>query len=224
MADIFREVDEDLRHERFLKLWRRFRYYLIGGLVAIIGAVIAYVVVTDLKESSRQAEGERFAAAADTLNNQQFSAAVEQFEALAADSSSGYVALAGLRTADALLASGDVDGAVAVYDRIAGDSRVDTLYRELATLLAAQQLVDRASVEEINQRLAGLITEESVWRALASELRAVAELRAGNREAARGLFAELAVDQRTPRGVRARARALLDSLGGPPAGSDASGP
>ena len=37
MADIFREVDEDLRHERYLKLWRRWRHWLLGVGVAALG-------------------------------------------------------------------------------------------------------------------------------------------------------------------------------------------
>ena len=63
MVDIFREVDEDLRHERYLKLWRRWRYWLLGVGVVALGAAVAYVVITDAKESARQAEGRQFAAA-----------------------------------------------------------------------------------------------------------------------------------------------------------------
>ena len=61
MADIFREVDEDLRHERYLKLWRR------GGATGCwawawvaLGGAVAYVMLTDAQESARQAEGRQF--------------------------------------------------------------------------------------------------------------------------------------------------------------------
>ena len=57
MADIFREVDEDLRHERYLKLWRRWRYWLLGVGVAALGGAVAYVMLADAQESAREAEG-----------------------------------------------------------------------------------------------------------------------------------------------------------------------
>ena len=97
---------------------------------------------------------------------------------------------------------------------MAADSRLDPLYRDLGALLAAQRLVDRASAAEVNQRLATLLAGQSPWRPLATELSAIAEMRAGNEEAARGLFAELVSDPGAPLGQRQRAAELLLSLGG----------
>ena len=214
MADIFREVDEDLRHERYLKLWRRWRYWLLGVGVAALGGAVAYVMLADAQESAREAEGRQFAAAANRLRGRGGREAADLLAALAADSESGYAALARLAEADARAGRGDISGAIFVYDQMAADSRLDPLYRDLGALLAAQRLVDRASAEEVNQRLAPLLTGQSPWRPLATELSAVAEMRAGNEEAARGLFAELVSDPAAPLGQRQRAVELLLSLGG----------
>lgn len=214
MADIFREVDEDLRHERYLKLWRRWRYWLLGvGVLALAGAV-AVVMLGDAQESARQAEGQQFAAAMAAAQAGRGSEAAERFAVLAADADAGYAALAQLAEADARAARGDTTGAVQVYDLMAGDSRLDALYRELAALLAAQRLVDRASASEINQRLAPLLAGHSPWRPLAAELAGVAEMRAGNDAAARTIFADLVSDQAAPLGQRQRVAELLVSLGG----------
>ena len=75
-------------------------------------------------------------------------------------------------------------------------------------------LVDRANVSEVNQRLAPLLAGHSPWRPLATELSAIAEMRAGNTEASRALFAELVSDPAAPLGQRQRAAELLVSLGG----------
>ena len=214
MADIFREVDEDLRHERYLKLWRRWRYWLLGVGVAALGGAVAYVMLADAQESAREAEGRQFAAAVAGIEAGRGGEAADLLAALAADSESGYAALARLAEADARSGRGDISGAIFVYDQMAADSRLDPLYRDLGALLAAQRLVDRASAEEVNQRLAPLLTGQSPWRPLARELSAVAEMRAGNEEAARGLFAELVSDPAAPLGQRQRAAELLLSLGG----------
>ncbi len=214
MADIFREVDEDLRHERYLKLWRRWRYWLLGVGVALLGGAVAYVMLADAQESAREAEGRQFAAAVAGIEAGRSGEAADLLAALAADSETGYAALARLSEADARAGRGDISGAIFVYDQMAADSRLDPLYRDLGALLAAQRLVDRASAEEVNQRLAPLLTGQSPWRPLATELSAVAEMRAGNEEAARGLFAELVSDPAAPLGQRQRAAELLLSLGG----------
>ena len=214
MADIFREVDEDLRHERYLKLWRRWRYWLLGVGVAALGGAVAYVMLADAQESAREAEGRQFAAAVAGIEAGRGGEAADLLAALAADSETGYAALARLSEADARAGRGDISGAIFVYDQMAADSRLDPLYRDLGALLAAQRLVDRASAEEVNQRLAPLLTSQSPWRPLATELSAVAEMRAGNEGAARGLFAELVSDPAAPLGQRQRAAELLLSLGG----------
>ena len=128
----------------------------------------------------------------------------------------------GSTEADARAGRGDISGAIFVYDQIAADSRLDPLYRDLGALLAAQRLIDRASAAEVNQRLAPLLAGHSPWRPLATELSAIAELRAGNVAAARGLFAELVSDPAAPLGLRQRAAELLLSLGGD-SGSGACG-
>ena len=214
MADIFREVDEDLRHERYLKLWRRWRYWLMGVGAVALGGAVAYVLISDAQESARQADGQQFAAAVAGIEADRGSEAVERLAALATDSGSGYAALARLAEADARARRGDITGAVHTYDLMADDDRLDPLYRELAALLAAQRLVDRAQAEEVNQRLAPLLAGHSPWRPLAAELVAIAEMRAGNEAAARALFADLVGEQGAPLGLRQRAAELLVSLGG----------
>ena len=214
MADVFREVDEDLRHERYAKLWRRWRFWLLGAGAAALGGAVAYVMIGDARESARQAEGRQFAAAIAGVEAGRGAEAVERLAALAADSGTGYAALARLAEADARAQRGDITGAVHTYDLMAGDTRLEPLYRDLAALLAAQRLVDRAPVAEVNQRLSPLLAGHSPWRPLAAELSAIAEMRAGNDGPARALFADLAGDPAAPLGLRQRAAELLVSLGG----------
>ncbi len=215
MADIFREVDEDIRHERYEKLWKRYRWWLLGLIVALIAAVAAYVIIDEQNESLRREEGLQFAAALAELEAGRPKQAAAQFKALADSTDSGYLALARLRAADALAASGDRSGAVALYDELSADSRASLLYRELGVLLAAEHLLDSAPPQDVMQRLAPLVSGDGPWRSLAIELTGLAQIKAGRTEAARQIFADLSQDVQAPSGVRARAQELLASLGGP---------
>ncbi|MEE8173443.1 MAG: tetratricopeptide repeat protein [Alphaproteobacteria bacterium] len=215
MADIFREVDEDIRHARYEKLWRRYRWWILGIVVALIVAVAAYVIIKEQNESQRREEGIQFAAALAELEAGRPKSAAVAFKALADNTDSGYLALARLRAADALALAGDMTGAVALYDELAADSRAGLLYRELAALLAAERLLDRASPDEVMQRLAPLVSGDGPWRPMAAEITGLAQMRAGRNDAAREIFAGLRDDRGAPSGVRARAEELLASLGGP---------
>lgn len=215
MADIFREVDEDIRHERYQKLWRRYRWYLLGVTLALIIAVAAFVIIKEQNEARREDEGRQFAAALGELEAGQPKGAAATFLALADTTDSGYLALARLRAADALVLAGDVSGAVALYDQLSADSRADQLYRELAILLAAERLLDRVGPDEVMQRLAPLVSGDGPWRSLANELTGIAQMRAGRIDAARDIFAKLSSDAGAPGGVRSRAQEFLASLGGP---------
>ena len=39
VGDLFREIEEELRQERFEKLWRSYGRYVIGAAVAVVVAV-----------------------------------------------------------------------------------------------------------------------------------------------------------------------------------------
>ena len=102
--------------------------------------------------------------------------------------------MARLRAADALAEVGDVTGAVTIYDELAADTRAGVLYSELGALLAAEHLIDRASPEEVLQRLAPLVDGNGPWRPMAAELTGIAQIRAGRSDAAREIFAGLLDD------------------------------
>ena len=42
MGDIFREIDEELRQERFERLWKRYGKFIIGAAVAVVLIVGGY--------------------------------------------------------------------------------------------------------------------------------------------------------------------------------------
>ena len=39
---IFREVDEELKQERYEKLWREYRWYIIGAAIVVVAAVAGW--------------------------------------------------------------------------------------------------------------------------------------------------------------------------------------
>lgn len=214
MSDnIFREVDEDVRRDRALKLWRAYGKYVITMALAVVLGVAGSVGWKEYRQRQRVAESAQFADALALLDKGEPGLAAQRFIALANEAGDGYGALARLRAAQSLAAAGDVSGAVALLDRLAGDDGVEPAMRDLARLLAVLHLMDRAEAGELNRRLEPLLREDSVWRASARELSGLVALRQGEIVRAREIFSALGEDAGVPAQLRSRAAEFLAILG-----------
>lgn len=213
MSEIFREVDEDIQRDRYLALWQRFRWLVIGALVVLVGGTISYTAWNTYSASVKVDRGERFLAAVALSEEGRNDEAARAFAAFAEDANAGYAALARLREAAALAEAGDPAGAVAVYDRIIDDSGAEDMLRELAAVLAAQRLLDREDPAGAETRLTPVADGAGPWRHLARELQGIAALQAGRTEDAQAIFAELAEEAGVPPGVQARATEMRAAIG-----------
>ena len=213
--EFIREVDEAVRQDRWLKLWRHYGTYIIGGALAIVIGTGAGVAWRNYQESQRVEEARRYAAAEELLRRDRPSEAAAAFLALAEDAGGGYDVLARLRAAEAQLEAGEAAAAAASLDRLAEDDDAAQVYRQLGDLLALQQSFDGADAAALTGRLASLSEANAPWRYSALELEALAQLRAGEPEAARRTLETLLADPLTPGNLSRRAAELLASLGGP---------
>ncbi|MEE2981329.1 MAG: tetratricopeptide repeat protein [Pseudomonadota bacterium] len=213
MSDVFREVDEDVRRDQWLKLWQAYGYYAIAAVVAVVLAVVGGVGWKEHRLSQHQAESEQFAAASRSLAEGQAEVAARQFTVLADSAGNGYGSLARLREAEALAAAGDKTAAGAVLDQRAADSVVETAIAPLASLMAAYQLMDHGSRDELERRLTPLMGADSPWRSSARELVGLIAFRAGETGAARQMFTDIVEDPVSPQAARSRAAGLLAILG-----------
>jgi len=227
MSDIFREVDEDLRHEQYKKLWDRFGPYVIGLAALIVVATAGWRLWEYWQLKTAQAAGDRFVAALTLADEGKSGAAAEALVAIAGDGSGSYPMLAEFRMATEKAASGDRDGAVLDFDKIAGASATPERLRQLARLRAALLLVDTATLDQLKERIGELAGTGEPWRHSAREILGLAAWRAGDLQAARTYYEEIAADQEKPADLQQRAQFMLAliraSLGAPPAPADSGG-
>jgi len=214
VVDIFREVDEELRHERYQQLWRRYGRYVIAVAIAVVLVVAGYEGWTGYVRSQRADEGARFAAALETARAGNAAAAADAFAGLARDAGAGYAILARFQEAARRAQAGDAAGAVAIYDSLAADDGLDPAFHGLAVVLATLHGLDSGDPEALAARLAPLLTAESPWRHSARELAALIVLRAGETARAGDLLRQLADDPEAPQGARGRAAELIAVLDG----------
>ncbi len=214
MADIFQEIDEDVRRERLQQLWKRYANYVIGAALLLVLATAGVVGWREYQERQNQAQARRFLAAMDQAARGEDAAAREAFARLAAEAGAGYATLARLQEAALLAKAGDAAGAAKVYEQIAADSRADRVFRDLATVMIVQDTIATGDPARLAQLLAPLLAEKNPWRHSATELSALLAQRAGDPAKAKELYAKLADDLTAPQNMRARATEMLAILGG----------
>ena len=212
MSEIFREIDEELRRDNIVKLWREYGKYVIGLAVLAVVATLGIVKWQDFKLEQRREEGVRYAAALDLAQKGKDAEAADAFAQIAHEVGGGRAVMARLEEAALRAKAGDTDKAVALYDALADDGGVDKVYRDLASLLAARYSFDKADPAAIIARLKPLTEGDNPWQATALELTAAAQLKAGDKAAALATYTRLADDLKAPQGVRTRATEMVAVL------------
>ena len=211
MSDIFREIEDELRRDNLLKLWQRYGKYLIAVAVlavAIAGGIVAWL---DYQASERRAQGLRYSSALALVREGKPGDAAKLFGVLAREGG-GYSLLAALEEAEMLVKSGDRKAAIAAYDRLAGESGIDSEFRDLAELLSVMHGLPDGDPKAAVERLQKLTQSDNPWRASALDLTAAAKLKSGDRSGALQIYQQLADDLSAPQGLRARAAEMAAAL------------
>jgi hypothetical protein len=212
VSDIFREIEDELRRDNYLKLWQRYGKYVIAVAVAAVAVAGVIAGWREYQARQSQAEGVRYAAALELAQQNKAKDAEDAFAAVAQSAASGRALLARFEQAAQAAKSGDIAGARAIYDGIIRDGGAGQIYRDLATLLLARFELDKdpkAAVEALQP----LTDANNPWHPTALELSAVAALKQGDTATARTIYQRLADDLGAPESLRARAAEMVGALG-----------
>jgi hypothetical protein len=203
VADIFHEVDEEVRRERLQKLWDSYSLYIIAAAILIVAGIGGWRGY-QWWEAKKAAEAGAAFDAAVTLSDQGKHAEAEAaFAKVAAEAPSGYRALARLRAA-AELSAHDQKQAVKAYDELAADGSLGQTMQDLAAVRAGMLVVDSAPLSDMRQRLEPLTAPGRTFRHTARELLALSAWRNGDVTTAKHFIDMIAADGETPSGTRAR--------------------
>ena len=207
MADIFNEVDEEVRRERLQKLWDRYGIYLIALVVLIIASIGAWRGYEYWQAKKAAAAGAAFESALSLSEAGKHAEAEAAFAKVAAEAPAGYRILARLRAAAELAQVKPAD-AVKAYDELAADNSLGATLQDLAAVRAGMLMVDSAPLSDMRQRLDPVSEPGRTFRHSARELLALSAWRNHDFTAARRYIDMIATDAESPPGTRARAEVL----------------
>jgi hypothetical protein len=211
VADIFREVNEELKRDRASELARKYGPYLIGFAVAIVLGTLGYNLWRDWDLERRSERSDQFNAALELASDGQNDAAVAALAELG-EPDGAYGTLAAFERARLLAEDGRLDEALAAWEILAASDAAGPALQGVARLFFVMHQIDDGDPGELRVMLEPLFVAGNGFRPLAMELNAVLMLREGDRAAARQIYAEIADDLTAPPGLRARAAQVLASL------------
>lgn len=213
MVDVFEEVEEQLRSDRYRALVQKVLPWVVAGLVIALAVAVGLWGWDQYRTNASAKASEQYAAALDTFNQGRSEAAFQQWGEVAKSPSKVYRSLALMQQGGVRIADGKTADAVKLFDA-AAEAAPSPILGDIARLKSAFALMDTAPYKDLEARLTPLTEEGRPYRAQAREALAFSKLMAGNLAGARGDFVTLSLIFGVADTARERARAaiaLIDS-------------
>ena len=216
MSDFIREVDEDYRRERLVRLLSRFSIPLVILAVAIIVGAGVWRYTVDRRQVSAEADNALYEKAELLGKQGKTEAAEKAFAAIGASGPAGYAMLARMRAA-ALLAQRDPEAAARGYDDIANDGAIAASMRDAARARGAYLRADIEDAKTFEQRYGRFSVPGFAFRNSMRELLAVSALKANDTATAGKYIDQIIADPLAPGALRNRAEAFRALVAAGPA-------
>ncbi len=211
MVDVFEEVEEELRSDRWKRLARTWLPWVAGALVLALIAALAFWGWDTMKTRNAGAASVPYERGMQAMSEGDTAAAEAAFTEAAEAGSPAYEALALMQRAGLAVTAEDAEAAIALFDE-AAEAAPDPLIGDAAALKAAFLAMDSAELADIEARLTPLAEEGRPFRPFAREALGLARLQHGQMAEAREEFVQLSLGQDVPDSVRQRAQAAIDMI------------
>jgi hypothetical protein len=199
------EVTEEVRRDRLFAYMRRYGWIAVVVVLGVVGSA-GWTEYTRAKATAEaQAKGDAILAAFEVEDD------AERLAALAALPQSEVGAFL---AASEYQITGDAAAAAATLDALAANPDVPQTYRDIAAFKSALAQADTLEPEALKSLFAPLAIPGSPLRLLAMEQIALADLKAGDQEAAIAGMNAILEDAGVTRGLRDRLSSLIVALGG----------
>jgi len=213
VADIFNEVDEDLRRDKALVFWKKYQNHIIGLILVVIAVTAGISGYRAYHQRQIEANGTAYLQAMQTLERDP-KAAGPAFDALA-KGGGGYAVLARFQQANLAVKNGDKAKAAELFQAIANDGSVDKAMKDVAAVLGGLALLDLGKNDEASKLVAPLTGDGQPYRFSALEVQGQAAFASGDKKKAKEIFTQLKqLGQlpNAPQSITQRADLMLNRL------------
>ena len=211
MVDVFEQVEEELRSERYKRLART--------VLPVVGVILAVALVAALawwgwdswQNSKADKASEAYDRGMEALQANNTAGAKSAFEESAKEGNGAYRSLALQQQAGLAVTANNIPEAIRLFDE-AAKAAPSPIIGDAASLKAAWLSMDSAPLADIEKRLEPLTKEGRPIRAFAQHALAMARLQHGKTAEAREIFVQLQLGQDVPDNIRQQAQAAIEMI------------
>ena len=208
--EFVREVDEDIKEEERIKLWKKVFPYVVSVSLGIIIFTSGYVFWNNYTESLNQQLGDDFTAAVQLANEEDLDASILALDRIVDEGSDGYVTLAKMKKASLLIQRGELELGLNIYLDLERNA-VDQSFRDIASILYVLNSMDTEDPQVLLEKINKLESSQ-IWRSSALEMKAFLKLKQNKVEEARKIFEGILNLPSTPSSLATRAKNMVDYL------------
>lgn len=211
MTDLFEEVEEQLRSDRYKQLGRKLLPWMLGIAAAALIATLGYWAYDTWRTDQTSKASEQYTAGMEAFAQGDRDKARQLWTDVSKSQAAGYKALSLMHLASFELDAKKTAEAVKLLDQ-AAEAASDPVVGDAARLKSALALLDTAPLKDLEGRLKPLMEDGRPYRVQAREALAFAKLRAGDTAGARGDFVLISQSLDAAQGAQARAQAAISLI------------
>ena len=208
--EFIKEVDEDIKEEKRVKLWKKLIPYVISFSLTIILLTSGFVFWKNYTRNMNQTLGDDFTAAVDLAKEDDTDAALLALDRIVDEGSDGYATIAKMKKASLLIDKGLADEGLSIYLDLERNA-VDQSFRDIATILYVLNSMDKIAPETLIKKIEPL-ENSKVWQSSALELKAFIFLKNNNKKLAKETFQSILNLKTSPSSLSTRARNMVEYL------------
>ena len=209
MVNIFNEVDEDIRKERYKKLWSTYGKYLIGLIISIIliFSINQYLVSKNIADNKRLLD--IYFSAAEDIEKNNFELASESLKKIYNDKNTTLSAFSAFKLSEAYLNNDNKIEASNVLENIFNNDSLETIYRELALYKYIMINFDLLTIADMESKISIIYVNKSELSPYFKELLGIKYIIIGDKTKALSIFDELSLSENTPFDLKIRLEKLI---------------
>tara|TARA_B100000902_G_C27314709_1_gene920530 strand:+ start:3630 stop:4259 length:630 start_codon:yes stop_codon:yes gene_type:complete len=204
MANIFREVDEDIRKERYINLFRKYGIYAIGLIIVVVGTLAGLQFYSSYQINKNEILFAEYINIIETNSDN----ALEELSNSSESSNSFLNGMNLLKRTDLLIEDDQVEEATILLKDAIDSKSLNKTHHDVAIYKLIMINLESISLEEIKSYQNKLISEVDAFY-LIEELVAIKFLIDGKNEEAIKRLTELSVNNNVPIEIKNRSAVFI---------------
>ena len=209
MSDILRQVDEDLRKDRLLKIWTSYRIYIVGSILITLISLSGYQYYLSSAQSKNEAIVEQYI---NSINSIDVNTSIEQLIELNESDNPFIKGLAKLKRAELYFIAEKKEQAIELLESISIDESLNQIIRDLATYKYLMIQLDILDKDLYFKIIDSQDLKVSKFRHLFKELKALKYLVEGDRANSLEIFESIISNESSPIDLKTRSEKFIKIL------------